>query len=302
MATAESYPMRPVHILVGFAAGGPTDLVARLIGQWLSVRLGQQFIIENRTGAATNIAAEVVARAPADGYTLLLTNAANAINATLYDNLSFSFTSDIVPVAGISINPLVMEVNPSLPAKTVPEFIAYARSNPGKINFASGGIGAPNHMAAELFKVMAGVNMVHVPYRGEALALTDLIGGHVQVLFAVATGSIEYIRAGRLRALAVTSAGRLGTLSDIPTIGEFVPGYEASQWYGIGAPKGTSVEIVDKLNTEINAALNDPKIKARLESLVSMPMPMTPTEALKFTVAQTNKWAELVKFVGLKPN
>jgi tripartite-type tricarboxylate transporter receptor subunit TctC len=290
-----------VHIIVGFAAGGPTDIVARLLGQWLSERFGQQFIIENRTGAATNIATEAVVRAPADGYTLLLTNAANTINVTLYDNLSFSFICDIEQVAGISLNPLVMGVNPSLPIKTVPEFIAYAKSNAGKINFASGGVGAPNHMAAELFKAQAGVNMVHVPYRGEALALTDLIGGQVEILFSVIAGSIEHIRTGSLRALAVTSAKRLAALPDVPTVGEFVPGYEASQWYGIGVPRNTPAEIVDKLNAEINAALEDPRIRARLEGFVSVPMSMTRAQVTKFVAAEADKWAKLVKFAGLKP-
>jgi tripartite-type tricarboxylate transporter receptor subunit TctC len=288
-------------MIVGFAAGGPTDIVARLLGQWLSERLGQPFIIENRTGAATNIATEAVVRAPTDGYTLLLTNAANTINGTLYDNLSFSFIDDIEQVAGISLNPLVMAINPSLPVKTVPEFLAYAKSNAGKINFASGGVGAPNHMAAELFKTQAGVNMVHVPYRGEALALTDLVGGQVQILFSVITGSIEHIRTGSVRALAVTSAKRLAALSDIPTIGEFVPGYEASQWYGVGAPRNTPTEIVDKLNTEINAALEDPKIRARLEDSVSVPMPMTRAQITKFVAAEADKWAKVIRAANIKP-
>jgi tripartite-type tricarboxylate transporter receptor subunit TctC len=301
MAKAESYPTRPVRFIVGYAAGGPSDIVARLLGQWLSERLGQQFIVENRTGAATNIATEVVVRAPADGYALLLTNAANAINATLYDNLSFNFIRDIEPVAGVSLNPLVMEVNPSLPAKTVAEFIAYAKSNPGKVNFASGGVGAPNHMAAELFKAMAGVDLVHVPYRGEAPALIDLIGGRVQVMFGVITASIEYIRAEKLRALAVTSTKPLAALPGIPTVSDFVPGYEASQWYGIGAPRNTSAEIVSTLNTAIKAALEDPEIKARLADLVSVPMPMTPAEDAKFNVAETEKWARVIRAANIKP-
>jgi len=297
-ASAALYPTRPVRIIVGFAPGGPTDLVARLLGQWLSERFGQQFIIENRLGAATNLGTEAVVRAPADGYTLLLTNAANAINATLYENLSYNFIRDIEQVAGIILSPLVMEVNPSLPAKTVPEFIAHAKANPGKISFASGGIGAPNHMAAELFKRLTGIDMIHIPYRGEALALSDLISGRVQVLFSVIGGSIEHLQAGRLRALAVTSVKRLPTLLNIPAVGEFVPDYEATQWYGIGAPKNTPADIVLELNTHINLALEDPKIKAHLGGLSSMPIPMTPAELTKFVVAETDKWARLVRFVG----
>jgi tripartite-type tricarboxylate transporter receptor subunit TctC len=302
VARAEHYPTRPVRIIVGFAAGGPTDIVARVIGQWLSERLGQQFIVENRTGAATNIATETVVRAPADGHTLLLTNAANAINATLYQNLSFNFIRDIVPVAGISLNPLVMEVDPSFPAKTVSEFIAYAKANPGRINFASGGVGAPNHMAGELFKSMTGVNMVHVPYRGEAPALIDLIGGRVQVMFGVAAASIESIRAGRIRALGVTSAKRLAALPDVPTVGDFVPGYEASQWYGVGAPRNTPAETVERLNKEITGALAGEKIQARLADLVSMAMPMTPDECRRFVAAETEKWARVVKLTNVKPD
>jgi tripartite-type tricarboxylate transporter receptor subunit TctC len=302
VARAENYPTRPVRIIVGFAAGGPTDIVARVIGQWLSERLGQQFIVENRTGAATNIATETVVRAPADGHTLLLTNAANAINATLYQNLSFNFIRDIVPVAGISLNPLVMEVDPSFPARTVAEFVAYAKANPGRINFASGGVGAPNHMAGELFKSMTGVNMVHVPYRGEAPALIDLIGGRVQVMFGVAAASIESIRAGRLRALGVTSTKRLAALPDVPTVGDFVPGYEASQWYGVGAPRNTPAETVERLNVEITGALADEKIQARLADLVSLPMPMTPAECGKFIAAETEKWARVVKLANVKPD
>jgi tripartite-type tricarboxylate transporter receptor subunit TctC len=302
VARAENYPTRPVRIIVGFAAGGPTDIVARVIGQWLSERLGQQFIVENRTGAATNVATETVVRAPADGYTLLLTNAANAINATLYQNLSFNFIRDIVPVAGISLNPLVMEIDPSFPARTVPEFIAYAKANPGRINFASGGVGAPNHMAGELFKSMTGVNMVHVPYRGEAPALIDLIGGRMQVMFGVAAASIESIRAGRLRALGVTSTKRLAALPDVPTVGDFVPGYEASQWYGLGAPRNTPAETVERLNREITGALADEKIQARLADLVSLAMPMTPAECGKFIATETEKWAKVVKLADVKPD
>jgi tripartite-type tricarboxylate transporter receptor subunit TctC len=268
IARAQTYPSRPVRIVVGFAAGGGVDIVARLIGQWLSERLGQQFVIENRPGAATNIGTEAVVRAPADGYTLLLADASAAINATLYDKLNFNFIRDIAPVAGIIRVANVMEVNPSFPAKTVPEFIGYAKANPGKINFASGGNGAPPHVSGELFKMMTGVDIVHIPYRGLAPALTDLIGGQVQVMFGTMPPSIEYIRAGKLRALAVTTAMRSAALPDIPTVGEFVSGYEASTWYGVGAPKNTPSEIVEKLNKEINAGLFDPKLKARLPTSV----------------------------------
>ena len=267
VAWAQAYPTRPVRIIVGLPPGGATDIVARLIGQWLSERLGQPFVIENRPGAGTNIGTEAVVRAPPDGYTLLLVGRRNAINATLYDKLNFNFIRDIAPVAGIIRVPLVMVVNPSVPAKTVPEFIAYAKANPGKINMASAGIGTPGHVAGELFKMMAGVDMVHVPYRGAAPALTDLLGGQVQVMFGTTVSSIEHIRAGKLRALAVTTATRSEALPDIPTVGEFVPGYEASAVFGIGAPRNTPAEIVDKLNKEINAALADPKIKARLADL-----------------------------------
>jgi len=262
-ARAQAYPSKPVRIVVGFAAGGATDISARLIGQWLSERLGQQFIIENRPGAGSNIATEAVVNASPDGYTLLLVNIASAANATLYDRLNFKVVRDIAPVAGIVRSPYVIEVNPSLPAKTVPEFIAYAKANPGKISMASGGVGSGNHLAGELFKMVAGVNMLHVPYRGEGLAVTDLLGAQVQVLLGVPLVSIEYIRASKLRALAVTTATRSEALPEIPTVGDFVPGYEASTWNGIGAPKKTSVEIIDKLNREINAGLADPNISSR---------------------------------------
>jgi tripartite-type tricarboxylate transporter receptor subunit TctC len=301
VAAAQSYPARPVRVVVGYPAGGPSDITARLMAQSLTERLGQQFIVENRSGAASSIAAETVVRAPADGYTLLMANAANAINATLYDNLGFNFARDIAPVGGISVNPYVMELNPSLPVRSVPEFIAYAKANPGKINFGSGGIGTPNHMAGELFKVKAQVNMVHVPYRGEAPALTDLMGGSLQLLFGILAASAEHIRAGRLRALAVTGATRMPALPDVPTIGEFLPGYEASQWYGIGAPKGTPVEIIDRLNTEMNAALHDQKLNARLAELGSLPLPMTASEFGKFIVDETEKWAKVVQLARLKP-
>ena len=299
-AWAQAYPSRPVRIILGFAAGGPADMLARLMGQWLSERLGQQFVVENRPGAGSNIGTEVVVRAPADGYTLLVVGTASAINATLYDKLSFNFIRDIAPVASITRAPMVMAVNPTVPAKTVPEFIAYAKSNPGKINMASGGVGTTPHVAGELFKMMAGVNLVHVPYRGAGPALTDLLGGQVQVYFASSVGSIEYIRAGRLRALAVTTAPRSDALPDIPTMGEFVPGYEASIWYGIGAPKGTPVEIIDILNKEINAALGDPQLKARLADLGGIVLTGSPSDFGKLIVEETDKWGKVVKFVGIK--
>jgi tripartite-type tricarboxylate transporter receptor subunit TctC len=301
IAQAQAYPSRPVRIIAGFAPGGGVDIVARLIGQWLSERLGQQFIIENRPGAGTNIATEAVVRAPADGYTLLLVNPANAINATLYDNLSFNFIRDVAPVAGIMVVPNVMVVHPSVPAKTVPEFIAYAKANLGKINMGSGGIGGPSHVAGELFKMMAGVDLVHVPYRGVAPALTDLIGGQVQVIFSTMPGSIEYIRTGKLRALAVTTAMRAEALPDIPAVGEFVPGYEASAWYGLGAPKNTPAEIVAKLNKEINAGLADPKLRARLADLGGTVLAGSPADFSKLIAEETDKWAKVIKSAGIKP-
>jgi tripartite-type tricarboxylate transporter receptor subunit TctC len=300
-AWAQTYPTRPVRIIVGFPAGGNLDMIARLMGQWLSERLGLPFVIENRSGAGTNIAAETAVRAPADGYTLLMVGPTQAINATLYDKLNFNFIRDIAPVAGIISTANVMVVNPSVPAKTVPDFIAYAKANPRKVNMASGGTGAPSHIAGELFKMMTGIDMLHVPYRGGAPALTDLMGGQVQVYFGPITASIEHIKAGRLRALAVTTATRSEVLPDIPTVGEFVPDYEASTWYGVGAPKATPAEIVDKLNREFNAGLADPKIKARLADLGGVPMPMTPPDFGKFIVDETEKWAKVVKFAGLKP-
>jgi tripartite-type tricarboxylate transporter receptor subunit TctC len=302
IARAQAYPSRPVRIVVGFAAGGGVDIVARLIGQWLSERLGQQFVIENRPGAATNIGTEAVVRSPADGYTLLVADASAAINATLYERLNFNFIRDIAPVAGIIRVANVMEVNPSYPAKTVPEFIDYAKANPGKINFASGGNGAPPHVSGELFKMMTGVDIVHIPYRGLAPALTDLIGGQVQVMFGTMPPSIEYIRAGKLRALAVTTATRTAALPDIPTVGEFVPGYEASTWYGVGAPKDTPAEAIERLNTEINAALADPKMKARFADLGGTPLPGSPTDFGKFIANETEKWAKVVRFSGAKPD
>jgi tripartite-type tricarboxylate transporter receptor subunit TctC len=289
-----------VRIVVGFAAGGGVDIAGRLIGQWLSERLGQQFIIENRPGAATNIATEGVVRAPADGYTLLLVNPANATNAMLYDRLNFNFIADITPVAGIIRVPNVMVVNPSFPAGTVPEFIAYAKANPGKINFASGGSGGSDHMAVELFKMMTGINLLHVPYRGAAPALTDLIGGQVQVMFESMPATLEYVRAGKLRSLAVTTATRSEVLPDIPTVSEFVPGYEASNWYGVDAPKNTPAEIVEKLNMEIEAAFADPRMKARFADLGGIPLAGSPADFGKLIAAETEKWGKVVKFLGAK--
>ena len=300
VATAQSYPSRPVRLVVGFAAGSTTDILARLMGQWLSERLGQQFIIENRPGAGGNIATEAVVRAPPDGYTLLYVTTANASNATLYDKLNFNFIHDIAPVAAIISFPYIMVVNPSVPAKTLPEFITHAKANPGKINMASAGIGSGNHVAGELFKMMTGVNLVHVPYRGAGPALVDLLGGQVQVMFASMSSSIEYVRAGKLRALAVTTATRSPVLPDIPTVAEFVPGYEFSFWTGIGAPRNTPAEIVDKLNTEINAALADPKIKARLAEWGATALPGSAADFGKLIAAETEKWGKVVKFAGVK--
>jgi tripartite-type tricarboxylate transporter receptor subunit TctC len=302
IAWAQTYPSRPVRIVVGFPPGGPTDIAARLIGQSLSERLGQQFVIENRPGAGSNIGTEAVVRAPPDGYTLFLAYSANAINATLYDKLNFSFIRDIAPVAAINREPLVMLVNPSFPAKTVPEFIAYAKANPGKINFASGGNGTPPHVSGELFKMMTGINLVHVPYRGGGPALTDLLGGQVQTMFVAISASIEYVRAGNLRPLAVTTASRSDALPDIPTVGDFIPGYEASTWCGIGAPKGTPAEVIDKLNKEINAGLVDPKMKARLANMGSTALPGSPADFGKLIAEETEKWAKVVKLSGAKPD
>jgi tripartite-type tricarboxylate transporter receptor subunit TctC len=302
IARAQAYPTRPVRWIVGFPAGGGADIVARLIGQWLSERLGQPFVIENRPGASSNIAAEAVVRSPPDGYTLLLvTMPANAINATLYDKLNFNFIRDIAPVAGLTRDPLVMLVNPSFPAKTVPEFIAYAKANPGKVNMASSGVGASQHVAGELFRVMTGVQMHHVPYRGAAPALTDLISGQVQVLFDVTTSSIEHIKAGRLRALAITATTRSEALPDIPTIGEFVPGYEASNIRGVGAPKNTPVEIIDKLNKEINAALVDPKINTRLADLGATALASSAADFGKLIEDETEKWGNVIRALNIKP-
>jgi tripartite-type tricarboxylate transporter receptor subunit TctC len=300
-AWALDYPTRPVHVIVGQAAGSSSDIHARLIGQWLSERLGQQFIIEVRPGAGGNIGTEAVVHAPADGYTLLLVNAQNAINATLYDKLSFKFITDIAPIAGIDRSPLVMEVNPAVPARTVPEFIAYAKANPGKIDMASAGIGGPQHVAGELFKMMTGIDMIHVPYRGSTPGLTDLLGGQVQVMFDVMASSLEHIRSGKLRALAVTSATRSVVLPDIPTVAEFVPGYEASAWLGLGAPKSTPADIIDRLNAEINAGLGDPAFKAHMTDLGGKVLPGSPADFGRFIADETEKWAKVVKFSGAKP-
>jgi len=300
IARAQTYPTRPVRIIVGFAAGGAFDIVARLMGQWLSERLAQPFIVENRPGAGTNIATEAVVRAPADGYTLLLGGAVNTVNATLYENLKFDFMRDIAPIAGIIRFPNLMEVNPSFPAKTVPEFISYAKANPGKVTFASTGIGTTQHLSGELFKMMTDINMVHVAYRGAPPALTDLISGQVQVMFGPLPASIELIRAGKLRPLAVTTTTRSEALPNITTVGEFVPGYEASGWNGVGAPKKTPVEIVDKLNKEINAGLADPNIKARLADLGGTPLAGSPIDFGKLVADETEKWAKVVKFSGAR--
>jgi tripartite-type tricarboxylate transporter receptor subunit TctC len=300
-ARAQSYPSHPVRVIVPFAPAGDTDLVARLIGHWLSERLGQPFIIENRPGAGTNIGTEVVVRAPADGYTLLLVSPPAAINATLYDKLSFVFLRDMAPVAAVIRAPFVMEVNPSVPAKTVPEFIAYAKANVGKISMASAGVGSGPHLAGELFKMMAGVNAIHVPYRGQGPALTDLLTGHVQLYFAGIPSSIQYVRAGKLRALAVTTATRSEVLPDIPTLSEFLPGYEASFWGGFCAPKGTPAEIVDKLDKEINAALADPMIKARIADLGATALPGSPRDFGSLIAQETEKWGEVIRTAHIKP-
>ncbi len=299
-ARAQSYPSRPVRMVVGFPPGQTGDISARLLGQWLSDRLGQSFVIENRPGAASSIATELVVRAPPDGYTLLWVVTSNYINATLKTNLPYDFIRDIEPVASSTRSTLVAVVNNSVPVKTVPELISYAKANPGKLNMASGGIGNSTHLAGELFKMMTGIEMFHVPYRGSAPALTDLVSGQVQVMFDLTPSSIGYIRAGQLRALAVTTATRSGALPDLPTIGEFVPGYEASAAGGIGAPKGTPVAIIQRLNTEINAALADPDVKARYASLGSVPNPSSPADFGKLIVDETAKWSKVIKFAGVK--
>jgi tripartite-type tricarboxylate transporter receptor subunit TctC len=302
IARAQAYPARPVRIVVPFAAGGSTDIIARLIGQWLSERLGQQFVIENRPGAGSNIGTEVVVNAPPDGYTLLLVGASSAINATLYEKLNFNFLRDITPVAGIISLPFIMVVNPSFPAKTVPEFIAFARTNPGKVNVASGGNGTAGHLSGELFKMMTGVNMVHVPYRGEAPALTDMLGGHVHAMFGTMPASIEYIRAGKLRALAVTSERRSEVLPDLPVVGDFVPGYETAALQGVVAPKNTPAEFIDRLNQEINGGLADPKIKARVADMGGTVLAGSPADFGKLIADETEKWSKVVKFSGAKPD
>jgi tripartite-type tricarboxylate transporter receptor subunit TctC len=298
LAWARTYPTRPVRIMVGVPAGASPDIQARLIGQWLSERLGQPFVIENRP---TNLAVEAVVRAPADGYTLLQVAVANAWNASLYSNLNFNFVRDIAPIASIGRNPGVMEVNPEVPAKTVPEFIAYAKANPGKINMASSGIGGVGHIYGELFKMMAGIDMLHVPYRGAPQALTDLISGRVHVMFDSVASSMEYIRTGKLRPLAVTTAERLETLPHLPTIGEFVPGYEASAWTGLGAPRNTPSDIIERLNGEVNAALADTRIIARLTDLEASVLVGSSAEFAKLIAVETDKWARLIRAANLKP-
>jgi tripartite-type tricarboxylate transporter receptor subunit TctC len=300
MARAQAYPTRPVRLIVPLAPGGAADITARLIGQWLSERLGQPFIIENRPGAGNNIGTEAVVRAPPDGYSLLLVTQTNATNATLYENLGFNFIRDITPVAGVTRGSLVMVVHPSVPAKSVPEFIAYAKASLRKLNMASPGTGTGAHIAGELFKMMAGIDMVHVPYRGGGPALNDLLGGQVQVMFPATVTSIGYIRAGRLRALAVTTATRSDALPDIPTVAEFVPGYEAPYWYGIGAPRATPVEIIEKLNKEINASLADPKLMPRLIELGVEPMPMSSGDFGRFVADETEKWGKVIRAANIK--
>jgi len=300
-AFAQAYPERPVHILVGYAPGGGNDIAARLIGDWLSKRLGQPVVVENRPGAGGNIATEAVVRAPADGHTLLLTSLANATNATLYDKLDYNFIRDIAPVGGIFRVPNVMLVNPAVPASTVTEFIAYAKTNPGKVNMGSGPIGGPVHMTGALFNMMAGLNLQNVPYRGEAPALIDLIGGQVQVVFGSLPASIQYVRAGKLRALAVTTATRVEALPDVPVVADFVPGCESSTWYGIGAPKNTPVHIIERLNREINAALADPALKTRLAELGGMTIGGSPGDLGKLVAEDTEKWGKVILAANIKP-
>jgi tripartite-type tricarboxylate transporter receptor subunit TctC len=301
VARAQTYPTRPVRLIVGFTPGSAPDIVARLMGQWLSERLGQQFLVENRGGAGGNIGTEVVVRAPADGYTLLLVGAPNAINTTLYDKLSFNFLRDIEPVAGITRERLVMVVHPTFPAKTVPEFIAYAKANPRKVTMASPGNGSSPHVSGELFKMMASIDMIHVPYRGGGQVMTDLIAGQVQVSFIGLTVAIEHIRSGKLRALAVTTASRSDVLPDIPTVGEFVPGYEASAFWGVGAPRNTPAEIIDRLNKEINAGLSDPKLTRPLTEGGGTVLAGSPADFGKFISDETEKWAKVIKFAGIRP-
>jgi tripartite-type tricarboxylate transporter receptor subunit TctC len=301
IARAQAYPARPVRIIVGFPAGSSPDIIARIMSPWLSERFGQPIIIESKPGAATNIATEAVVRAPPDGYTLLWVTAANASNVTLYDHLNFNFIADIAPVASVMREPLVVVVNPSVPAQTVPEFIAYARANPGKINMASVGVGGVIHLAGELFKAMTGVEILHVPYRGSPPALTDMIGGNVQVMFNTLSTSLPYLRSGMLRALAVTTTTRSELLPDLPTVGDSVPGYEASVWHGVGVPARTPPEVIETLNREINAGLADPKMKARLVDLGGAPMPMSPAVFGKFIVEETEKWGKVIRAADIKP-
>jgi tripartite-type tricarboxylate transporter receptor subunit TctC len=301
-ASALDYPVHPVKIFEGFGGGGTPDLVSRLIGQWLSEKLGQPFVVENRTGAAGNIATEAVVSAPPDGYTLLTCLSANAINASLYDHLEYNFLRDTVPVAGLIRLPMVLLVNPSFPAKTFSEFIAYAKTNPGKINMASPGVGTPMHVACELLKLMAGVSIIHVPYRGPAGAFTDLLAGQIQAFIITVPAAIGFIRTGKLRALAVTSSTRAEVLPDVPAVAEFLPGFDATAWDGTCAPKGTPKDIVDKLNTTITAGLHDPELLARLKNIGGEPMPMTPDQFGKFLASETEKWAKVVKFSGAKAN
>jgi tripartite-type tricarboxylate transporter receptor subunit TctC len=300
-ARADTYPSRPIHLLVGFPPGGTADTLARLTGAMLSERLGQPIVVENRGGAGSSIAAEAVVRATPDGYMLLFVANPNVINAMINAELSFNFVKDVAPVGGVDLNPQVLVVNPSLPVHSVPELIAYAKAHPGEVNMASGGIGSTPHLAGELFKMMTGVNMLHVPYRGDAPAVTDLLGGQVQVLFDQIILAIEHIRAGRLRALAVTSKTRIAILPDLPTVADFVPGYEAFAWQGIGAPKDTPPDIIAKLNSEIIAGLADPKIKERIANLGGIPMPMTPPEFGKLIANETEKWGKVIKFANIKP-
>jgi tripartite-type tricarboxylate transporter receptor subunit TctC len=302
IASAQAYPTRPVRLIVGFAAGGPTDILGRLMAQWLSQRLGQPFVVENRPGAGGNLATEAVVNAQPDGHTLLLIAPANSINTTLYDNLSFNFMRDIAPIGSIMRAFYVMEVNPALPVQSVPEFIAYAKAHPGEINMASAGSGTPQHVAGELFKLMTGVEMVHVPYRGSVPALTDLMGGRVQVMFDNLISSLELIKAGRLRPLAVTTTARFAALPEVPTVGDFVPGFEASALFGFGAPRTTPAEVVARLNTEINAGLADPRIKARLADLAGVVLAGSPADFGRLIAEETEKWGKVVRFSGAKPD
>jgi tripartite-type tricarboxylate transporter receptor subunit TctC len=300
LAWAETYPSRTVRIIVATTAGGTTDIVARLLGQWLADKLGQPFVVENRTGGGNNIGTEAAARSPADGYTLFMANTVNAINTTLYKNLNYNFTTDLVPVAIVMRSPVIMQVHPSVPARTIPEFIAYAKANPGKVNMGSGGVGSTGHMAGELFQLLSGIKLTHVPYRGESLALTDLLGGQVQIVFATAGSSIQYIKADKLRPLAVTTAERIALLPDLPTLKEFIPDYEASSWNGLTAPKNTPPEIIEKLNREINTAMADPKIKSRIVDLGGPPIIAPPADFRTIIAEDTAKWAKVIQFSGAK--